>query len=62
MAAPRVRCSHCGEPFDRRAVNQSYCFEPECRKARTRERVKAWRHAVAKLEDARWAARRRAAA
>lgn len=57
MAAPRVRCTHCGEPFDRRAVNQSYCFAPLCRKARTRDRVKAWRHAVTRLEHARRARR-----
>lgn len=59
MAAPRVRCVKCGEPFDRRAVNQSYCFEDECRRARERDRKLAYRRSVAQLEDARWAARRR---
>lgn len=54
MAAPRARCAHCGEPFDRRAVNQSYCFEDECRAARNRENVRAFRAARAQLDQVQW--------
>jgi hypothetical protein len=61
MAAPRVRCSHCGEPFDRRAANQFYCAEDDCRRARERDRKAAYRQSVAQLERARFAAWRRAA-
>ncbi len=62
MAAPRVRCANCGEPFDRRATNQSFCFREECLRARERDRKLSWRHAVAQLDDVRRAVCRRAAA
>lgn len=53
MAAPRVRCAHCGEWFDRRAVNQSYCFEDECRNARNAANVANYRAIVAHRADVR---------
>jgi hypothetical protein len=62
MAAPRARCANCGEPFDRRAVNQSYCFKLACRRARNRERLRAWRQTKAQLHEARWQATIRRAA
>ncbi len=64
MAAARAHCTNCGEPFDRRAVNQSYCFADECRKARNRENVRAFRETRAVLDaaEARAWARRQVAA
>ncbi len=43
MAAPRIRCNHCGEPFDRRAVTVFYCKADACQKAHARDRMKRWR-------------------
>jgi hypothetical protein len=54
MGAPRARCRNCGEPFDRRAVNQSSCFAPDCRDARNRENMRASRAARAQLVEIPW--------
>lgn len=53
MAAPRVRCACCGEPWDRRAVNQAYCPKPACQRAHNADRLREWRRATAYREDAR---------
>lgn len=62
MAAPRIRCAHCGEPFDRRQVTQSYCFKLQCRRARNTARIREWRDSKRQLEHARLERIRKAAA
>lgn len=43
MAAPRIRCAHCGDPFDRRQVTTSYCAKEDCQRAHHRDRMRALR-------------------
>jgi hypothetical protein len=62
MAAARARCTNCGEPFDRRQVTQAYCFKPDCRRARNRDRIAEWRRVRRVLDEAHIARIRQAVA
>lgn len=52
MAAPRIRCNHCGDIFDRRQVTTSYCEKDDCRRAHERDRKREYRTVRRQLEHA----------